>query len=89
MKLNNFEIRRLDALNITYKEYREVEKKDHSKVMAWVESGKYYSTVKDCLEGIKNHIINDYINLDDYDQVLNKIKELNGAIVECKLMMKQ
>ena len=25
MKLNNFEIRRLDALNITYKEYREVE----------------------------------------------------------------
>lgn len=36
MQLDNFKIKRIDNFNITWCEYREVEKKDHSKVMTWV-----------------------------------------------------
>ena len=46
MQLDNFKIKRIDNFNITWCEYREVEKKDHSKVMAWVESGKYLREIK-------------------------------------------
>lgn len=89
MQLDNFKIKRIDNFNITWLEYREVEKKDHSKVMTWVESGKYYATFKECLEGLKTHIINTYADIENYNEVLNKIKELKGAIVECELMMKK
>lgn len=89
MKLEKFKITKLDKWNITYSEYREVECRNGTKEMQWVESGLYYSTLSRCLEGIKNQIINSYVNIEDYQEILDKINELNGAIVECNLKVKE
>lgn len=85
MKLDNFKIRRLDKWNITFAEYREVECKSGEKQMQWVESGRYYSTLESCLDAIKKHIINSYVDIEDYQEVLDNIEKLNNCIVKCNL----
>lgn len=86
MTLNNIRIRKLDDLNLTFDEYREVRNlKTQETTMKWIHVGGYYGNMKSCLEAIKNYIINSYANIDDYKEVLDKINELNNCIINCVL----
>lgn len=88
MVLNNFRIVRLDASNLTFEEYKEVESKRNGETTIstkWVRVGGYYGSMERCLKGLKDYIISQYAAIDDYSVVLNKINSLNNAIVSCSL----
>ena len=88
MVLNNFRIVRLDASNLTFEEYKEVESKRNGETTIstkWARVGGYYGSMERCLKGLKNYIISQYAAIDDYNVVLNKINSLSNAIVSCLL----
>ncbi len=86
MKLNNFRVVRVDSMNLTFEEYKKVESKRNNVVTSatkWVRVGGYYGNLDQCLDGLKKYIINTFVDLTAYQDVLAKINELNNAIVEC------
>lgn len=85
MTLDNFRILKLDGLNLTFEEYKEVKNNNGQVSTKWVRVGGYYGSMEHCLAGLKKHIINSYANIDSYSEVLDKINKLNNAIVECKI----
>lgn len=85
MMLDNFRILKLDGLNLTFEEYKEVKNNNGNVSTKWVRVGGYYGSMEQCLAGLKKHIINSYANIDSYNEVLDKINKLNNAIVECKI----
>ncbi|MGM9969801.1 MAG: hypothetical protein ACI35S_05330 [Anaeroplasma sp.] len=88
MTLNNFRIIRLDSCNLTFEEYKTVSNnKNGIKTTStkWIRVGGYYGNMGHCLDGLKNYIISTYAEIDNYQEVLDKVNALNRAIVECKL----
>lgn len=82
MILDNFRIVRLDEYCLTFEEYKGVTNPITKEMKyKWVRSGGYYGTVDSCLVGLKNYIIKSYMEIEDYQEVLDKIKALNDAIV--------
>ena len=89
LQLDDFRVYNLDKSNITFDVYREVESKVEKNVeKKWTRVHKYYPTLEQCLEGIKNYIINNYYldNITDYKELIEKINELHNSIVKCKLV---
>lgn len=90
MLIKNFRVLKLDSYNLTFEEYRKVEstrKGVTTSTTKWVRVGGYYGKVSQCLEAMKNYIISTYMNLEDYQEVLDMINALNGAVVECKIVL--
>lgn len=88
MTIDNFRILKLDPLNLTFEEYRKVESRNKvitQSTMKWVRVGGYYGRIDQCLDALKYYIISNYANEDGYNDVLNKIKNLHNAIVECRI----
>lgn len=92
MTLDNFRIVKLDKLNLTFEEYKEVirvnrKEEDGRKVIRWVQVGGYYSSLEETLKALKKYIIFNFIE-HTYDEVIQKIEKLNKAIVECNLVVR-
>lgn len=87
IKLNNYSIRKIDQYNFTYAIYKEAEaprtkgRKPQNNCY-WVESKKYFGSLSQCLESIKNEIISNVAEAKDHDQstLLNDISRLQSAI---------
>ena len=86
MTLDNFRVIILDDLNITFEEYKDVlnpiTKETTTK---WVRVGGFYGTLTSCLRALKSYIVMSYVDIDDYQEVLDKIKALDEAIVEVRI----
>ena len=90
MTLDNFRILKIDDWNLTFEEYKEVINPiKKTKSSKWVRVGGYYGNMKSCLEALKNYIIDTYVSIEDYEEVLEKIDKLNNCIVNCVLRCKE
>lgn len=86
MTLDNFRVIVLDDLNITFEEYKDVLNPiTKTTTTKWVRVGGFYGTLTSCLRALKSYIIMTYMNIDDYQEVLDKIKALNEAIVSVSI----
>ena len=86
MTLDNFRVIVLDELNITFEEYKEVNNPiTKTSTTKWVRVGGFYGTLTSCLRDLKSYIIMTYMNIDDYQEVLDKIQALNDAVVKVSI----
>lgn len=87
IKLDNYRIVQLDKWNTTFEVHREVEnKKTKEKEFKWVQEGGYYGDVQSALIALKNYIIANVVKEKQNVNLLNFLDELNGSIVNCKLL---
>lgn len=82
MTLDNFRVIVLDDLNITFEEYKDVLNPiTKTTTTKWVRVGGFYGTLTSCLRALKSYIVMTYMNIEDYKEVLDKIKSLDEAVV--------
>lgn len=84
--IDNYRIIKMDKYNLTFEEYKEVEKKKQ-RVMEWVRVGGYYGSLDSCLKALKDYIIEDLIENNNLyiNELKDKINALNEAYIRCKL----
>ena len=91
--LKNFRVVKLDSWNWTFEQFREIKSKDKTQPtkIDWVRVGGYYGNMKQCLNALKDYIINDDVNKNDYDteSLIEKINMLNNSYVNCKILVKE
>ena len=83
-----FRVVSYDKYNITFEEYREVEKREtKEKVLEWVKAGGYYGTLKQCLKALKDYIIQQAIQKEDLDVngMFKLIDNINNTYINCYL----
>lgn len=86
MILDNFRVIVLDELNITFEEYKEVNNPiTKTSTTKWVRVGGFYGTLTSCLRALKSYIVMTYMNIDDHQEVLDKIQALNDAVVSVSI----
>lgn len=86
MTLDKFKVVRLDDINITFEEYKDVLNPITKEVTTkWVRVGGFYGTLTSCLRALKSYIIMTYMDTDDYKDVMDKIKALEYAIVSVEI----
>ena len=71
MKFSNIEIYQLDKYNWTYRIYKKLTSPRAKKDYAWVESYKYYSNSRTCLEAVRQFLI---------DNVINESEDINASL---------
>ena len=86
MTLDKFKVVRLDDINITFEEYKDVLNPITKEVTTkWVRVGGFYGTLTSCLRALKSYIIMTYMDTDDYKDVMDKIKALEHAVVSVEI----
>ena len=86
MTLDKFKVVRLDDINITFEEYKDVLNPITKEVTTkWVRVGGFYGTLTSCLRALKSYIIMTYMDIDDYKDVIDKIKALEYAVVSVEI----
>ena len=85
MIIDDFRVLKIDEFNFVY-ERKYTKEKDGEQVTEWKRCKGFFGNISQCLEAIKQYILGNYVNeIDDYNEVLEKINKLNGAIINCKL----
>lgn len=89
--LNRFRVKALDKYNITFEELKEVEskKKTKQKRLEWVRVGGYYGKLDGALKGLKDYILQEYLESDVSVDMLSLLDELNNKYVNCVLLSKE
>lgn len=81
LTLQDYKITVIDQLNYSYEVLRVPDNKPGAP-KKWIKSNKYYSTIKQTLEGIKRDIIQTQINNNDYniESFLKALEDIKTAI---------
>ena len=88
--LNRFRVKALDKYNITFEELKEVENKTtKQKRLEWVRVGGYYGKLDGALKGLKDYILQEYLESDVSVDMLALLDELNKKYVDCVLLPKE
>lgn len=91
MILHNYKIVKLDDRNITFYTLKKMKSKEPNSMdkLVWRQSGFYYGTVVECLEGIKNQIVSGLIDHYDPTEFIQQLEALQNAIVQVRLLSEE
>lgn len=89
LKIGDYKIYRFDKFNIVFEYPKEIESKATKEKRYEQTIGGYYSTLSQCLNGIKQHIILSNLNEVDNEGLIKMLDEMNNAIVNCELRVEE